>query len=150
MATTPRHNVFVYGTLRRRKERPHWMKFIHDTGKQVQVQGFLYDMGWFPALHLEPDGYSVLCDIIQVDDDNLARLDDYEGFIPDAPNHSFYVRHLVNIGGLDGFIYEFHEKPDISKLILASDWLEYLDARSVPNTTTTTTLTTLALLSTSI
>jgi gamma-glutamylcyclotransferase (GGCT)/AIG2-like uncharacterized protein YtfP len=125
------HNVFAYGTLRKREERQHWMNFIHDTGRQVQVQGFLFDMGWFPALRLSDDGYSVLCDVIQVDDDGLARLDDYEGFIPDAPDHSFYVRHLVNIDGLDGFIYEFHTTPPLDQLIHGSDWLDYTSLRTL-------------------
>lgn len=121
------HTVFAYGTLRKKEgiTRPTWLSFIKDTGRQVQVQGFLYDMGWFPALRLEPDGYSVVCDVIEVDDDGLKRLDDYEGYVDSHPEASFYVRQVVNIDGLDGYIYEFGQKPPLVNLIHGPDWLEY-------------------------
>lgn len=117
------YKVFVYGSL-----RPPEGKLINKlgmttTGEQIRVQGFLYELSWFPGIKLDPEGGSILCDILEVNDEELAYLDYYEGYYPEHPQDSLFVRHRVNVAGHDGYIYEYNGNPNPSKKILTGDWL---------------------------
>lgn len=105
------HKVYVYGTLR------------PGTTPTVKVPGYLYDLGWYPGILLKaPDSGSwVDCEIIEVDDAKLEQLDVYEGFFPDDPSSSLFVRRPY----LDGYIYEYNRVVPMKKRIDQSDWLAY-------------------------
>lgn len=110
--------VYVYGTLR--------------TGAingVVLVPGKLYNLGWFPGLVLdlseEPSSF-VTCEVIEADDDKLQRLDSYEGYDPNNPEESLYIRQPFK----DGFIYTINRDVSDRPVIPSGNWLD------VPNATT--------------
>jgi len=103
------HKVHVYGTLR-----------TGDENTQT-VKGRLYNVGWFPALILDPDGYDVTVEVREVDDDGLEGFDAYEGYRPDYPSGSLYIRRKHK----DGWIYEFNRSVDDLEEIPEGDWLAF-------------------------
>lgn len=114
------HKIYVYGTLRPKR------------GTTVKVPGKLYELGWFPGAHLMPEaeetGPWIQCETIEVDDQQLARCDSYEGYYPENPDASLFVRQPYK----DGFIYTFNGDISPDKLIESGDWLEHKpDSRTV-------------------
>lgn len=102
------HRLYVYGTL------------MPEDGEKVDIPGYLYDLGWFPGARImAPDcGSFFKAKMIEVDDARLRRLDDYEAYHEDAPQHSLYIRRPY----LDGWIYEYNRSLDGRKLIEDGDW----------------------------
>lgn len=106
-----KHKIFVYGTLRPGISEP------------VMVPGQMFDLGWFPgAVNIETavDTF-FMAEIIEVDDETLARLDDYEGYNPRNPEHSLYRR----LSYQDGFIYQYNGSVDGKMPVPTGDWLDY-------------------------
>ena len=114
------HKIFVYGTLRPGK------------GETVQIPGRMFDLGWFPGVvdifdpHWKDAQFVSLrpmftAEVIEVDDETLARLDRYEGYDPRHPETSLYVRKEYK----DGFIYQFNGNVDGATPVLSGDWLDY-------------------------
>lgn len=105
------HKIFVYGTLRPGVSEP------------VMVPGQMFDLGWFPgAVGIETDDqHFFMAEIIEVDDETLARLDDYEGYNPRDPERSLYRR----LSYQDGFIYQYNGNVDGRPPVPTGDWLDY-------------------------
>ena len=107
-----KHQVLVYGTL-----RPFTNENI------VRVPGQLYDLGSFPGIKLDNSSSTmVTCEVIEVTDEELERLDLYEGYRPTDPDNSLYIRRKLEWGP---FIYEYNNPWDnlSEKPIIASgDW----------------------------
>lgn len=105
--------VYVYGTLR-----------PGDTDT-VLVPGKLYTLGGFPGISLEVDSDddTVVCEIIEVDDNRLASLDRYEGYRENDPEGSLYLRQEYK----DGFIYVYNHLYRVSEeqRIPSGDWLDF-------------------------
>jgi len=112
------HKVFVYGTLR------------PGDSPVVPVPGVIYDLGWFPGLKLDLDSASFInCEVIEVSDAGLARLDQYEGYDPKWPEDSLYIRQKFE----DGFIYVYNNDVSDRPVVESGDWLEYKNQRSGVN-----------------
>jgi gamma-glutamylcyclotransferase (GGCT)/AIG2-like uncharacterized protein YtfP len=116
------HKIFVYGTLRPGVSEP------------VMVPGQMFDLGWFPGVVGVPDEpvgpmffaeneveHFFMAEIIEVDDETLARLDSYEGYNPNHPASSLYVRKAYQ----DGFIYQYNGNVSGKLPVPTGDWLEY-------------------------
>src|SRR5262249_36826380 len=93
-----RHGVmhpFAYGTLlggRRPAAIARTAERLAVLGPAT-VRGRLYDLGEYPGLVLDPAANEVHGTICTVPDEAvLAALDAYEGFEPDAPARSLFVR----------------------------------------------------------
>lgn len=116
MSTEKTHNILTYGTLR---------PFVNTD--IVKVPGKLYDLGWYPGIVLgnhenpqEGDSF-VTCERITVDDDRLRELDNYEGYNPDHPEQSLYLRKKV---GQD-WIYVYNHSVEGHELIESGDWQQH-------------------------
>lgn len=115
-----KRQVLVYGTL-----RPFTNKNI------VRVPGHLYDLGSFPGLKLDNSSDTmVTCESIEVTDEELERLDMYEGYDPSDPDNSLYIRRKLDWGP---FIYEYNDPwgnlPKKS-IVPSGDWAD-VSTRSV-------------------
>lgn len=110
-----KHKVFVYGTLR----PSHKGK---EPSEIVTVKGRLYNLGWFPGIELGGND-EVICETIYVDDDGLAKLDDYEGYSPSSPS-SLYIRTSIMINGETGWIYVYNRSVTGKEVILSGDWMK--------------------------
>jgi len=108
-----KHAVYVYGTLRPGGD---------DT---VLIPGVIYDLGWFPGARVDferhGDGPSFVAERVEVSDYKLKEFDAYEGYDPDRPHASLYIRKPY----LDGWIYEYNGNVKTTDVISSGDWLKY-------------------------
>ena len=101
------HKIYVYGTLRPGK--------VSNVSKG---RGFLFDLGSFPGVKLDPEGPEFTVESIEVDDKTLERLDRYEGYRASNPESSLYIRKPF----LDGEIYEYNGVSSGAN-VESGDWL---------------------------
>lgn len=106
------HKLYVYGTLMR-----------PEPTERVEVPGYLFDLGWFPGIELadaDKTDSRVKCQVIYVTDDELTKLDAYEGYNPNDPANSLYIRREYD----GGYIYEYNRSTTAYPVIASGDWGE--------------------------
>jgi len=110
-----RHKVLVYGTLR------------PGAGTTRLVPGTMYDLGAYPGIKLgsPKEKRFVVVEEIEVDDDGLRRLDQYEGYSRYNPKGSLYIRMKAPCGS---WIYQFNDEIDKYAVVESGDWLDYTDS----------------------
>lgn len=126
--------VFVYGTLmsgfdrQRRAGIDARMRFV----SRGWMTAALYDLGLFPAAI--PAGEGRVCgELYEIDDDPsvVRTLDQLEGFRPDSPEASLYVRAEAGITTEDGdqvpaWVYFYNAPLGRAERIDSGDYLEHL------------------------
>jgi gamma-glutamylcyclotransferase (GGCT)/AIG2-like uncharacterized protein YtfP len=103
MQNRPIRCLFVYGTLR--PDAPH-----REIGADVQrlrrlgtgsVRGHKLELGEYPGVVLDSrTGVTIKGEVLELPADDaklLARLDAYEGYQPDAPQTSLFLRQPVSV-----------------------------------------------------
>lgn len=109
---------FFYGLLRR-GYRGHdkfrlgeRMRFLGEDA----VHGHVEDLGLYPGLTLGGEG-KVAGEVHETEDAALiAELDAYEGYDPDNPLESEYLRKKVTaVSGVDVWIYEHNPAADAGR-----------------------------------
>jgi gamma-glutamylcyclotransferase (GGCT)/AIG2-like uncharacterized protein YtfP len=126
--------VFVYGTLmggfdrRRHAGIETRMRFVG----RGWIPAALYDLGLFPVAIPAP-GSRVWGEIYEVEDDPsvLAKLDEIEGFRPNDPDSSLYVRAQSTVTLEDGteqttWVYFFNAPLGRAERIESGNYLEHL------------------------
>lgn len=126
--------VFVYGTLmggfdrRRRVGIETRMAFVG----RGWISAALYDLGLFPAAIPARDS-RVWGEIYEIEDDPsvLAKLDEIEGFRPDEPDSSLYVREEATVtldsGAVDtAWVYFYNAPLGQAERIDSGDYFEHL------------------------
>ena len=100
------------------------------------IEGQLFDLGEYPGLRRGTT--RVVGEIHAVlDPTALEELDRFEGFEPDRPQASLYLRErvrLVEPTGMQAWIYVYNRVPDPSRCIEGGDWRAHLARRSNPET----------------
>lgn len=129
--------VFFYGTLMTgfdRRQRAGIDPHITRVGRG-RIQAALFDLGIYPAAVPDPDGvvwgevYRAL-DLERV----LAGLDEIEGYVPDQPEASLYLRLEVPVCYEDGttetaWAYFYNAPLGRAERIASGDYLEHLRVR---------------------
>lgn len=108
-----KHNVFVYGTLKKDKGNSYYLRNSKFVGNGI-VQGFtMVNLGSFPGAIDTKNGI-IHGEIYEVDQDTLINLDRLEGYNTFRSNN-FYTRQAVNVILKDGstmeaYMYTLPEK----------------------------------------
>jgi len=129
--------IFVYGTLMAGFDRRRRVGI--DTRMTYLGRGWiaaaLYDLGLFPAAVPAPDG-RVVGELYEVVDDGsvLVKLDEIEGYRPNEPDTSVYMRALANVTLEDGtqhtaWVYFYNAPLGQGQLIESGDYLAHLRVR---------------------
>jgi gamma-glutamylcyclotransferase (GGCT)/AIG2-like uncharacterized protein YtfP len=145
----PEH-LFVYGTLTpdlAPAEVKRTLCSLRTLGPAT-MPGLLYDLGEFPAAIVQPGAQSWIAGQVLVLPDDpsvLAHLDAYEGFDPERPDDSLYlrVRHSALLttqaaGGaskprsLACWVYVYNREPRNGVHIPHGDYVRWLAAKRVP------------------
>ena len=107
--------LFVYGSLR----KGHAPPLIAETADKLEffaeafVYGKLYDLGKYRAIVLDGED-KIFGQILELPDDEevLDALDEYEGFEPNNPRQSLFVRKKTTAyfgdEKLQTWIYEYN------------------------------------------
>ena len=133
--------LFVYGTLRRHPDHPMHATLAAEADfiGAARVSGLLYDFGWHPA-GVEGDAMedaTITGEVYRMRDPTalLARLDEYEGYVPDDPGPVFdrvLVRAALEdaaaaaaIGERDPlvWIYWYRGPVEGRARVVSGDWL---------------------------
>lgn len=129
--------VFFYGTLmtgfdrRRRAGIDHQLEFIG----RGSIRAALFDLGLFPAAIPAADGV-VRGEVYRMRHPGvvLAALDEIEGYRPDDPDHSLYVRGEATVTLDDGrqetaWVYFYNAPLGQAPRILSGDYLDHVRVR---------------------
>jgi gamma-glutamylcyclotransferase (GGCT)/AIG2-like uncharacterized protein YtfP len=129
--------VFFYGTLmtgfdrRRRAGIDAKLTFI----ARGAIQAALFDVGLYPAAVPDPDG-EVWGELYAMADSAavLAALDTIEGYTPDHPDQSLYIRHQADVRLADGshaaaWVYFYNAPLGKAVRIASGDYLEHVRVR---------------------
>jgi len=122
-------HVLVYGTLRPGHGAYQAFDLAHQSEhlQTVRVEGTMYDLGSFPGVKLDgnPDGF--VCDLLKITNpDVLRRLDAYEGYRPDFPNNSLYLRQTVEVADIGAaYIYEYNDSVGARPRVSSGDWTQW-------------------------
>lgn len=112
------HHLFVYGTLSPRHAPPEiaaTVRRLRPIGS-ASVRGRLYDLGEYPGAVLSKTSRSLIRgEVFELPGDGgtLTSLDMYEGFEPDKPRSSLFVRRTWPVTLDDGtrlrcWVYEYN------------------------------------------
>jgi gamma-glutamylcyclotransferase (GGCT)/AIG2-like uncharacterized protein YtfP len=126
--------IFVYGTLmagfdrRKRAGIDTRMRFVG----RGWIQASLYDLGLFPAAIPAPDG-RVAGELYEVVDDPsvLTKLDEIEGYRPNEPDTSLYMRAQTTVtlesGAVESaWVYFYNAPLGQGQRIESGDYLDHL------------------------
>ncbi len=133
--------VFFYGTLmtpfnRPGRERvdPH-LSFV---GPGI-IRAALFDLGIYPAATPADDGSIVRGEVYEMLDSTavLTALDEIEGYRPNEPERSLYLRELIDVS-LDygrvekAWVYFYNAPLGRAQRIESGDYLEHLKVKDAP------------------
>lgn len=119
-----KHQVFVYGTLRRGgvREMPALFPGARFVDK-ARVRGRLYDFGEYPGLLLDESGAEVAGEVYEIDERILKQLDEIE-----AGSHYIRRRLEIAVGGRVEACWVYVYDPRFYKgetEIESGDWIAY-------------------------
>ena len=129
--------VFFYGTLMAgfdRRRRAGMDAKLTYVGRG-SIQAWLFDLGLYPAAIPASDG-RVWGEVYEVADSTavLAALDEIEGYRPDDPDRSLYVRSRAAVTLPDGtqrtaWAYFYNAPLGQAERIPSGDFLEHVKVR---------------------
>ena len=131
-------HVFFYGTLMAPFNRPGRQRI---TSKLTfigrgSIRAALFDLGIYPAAIPSDDDSRVWGEVYQTSElaTVLAVLDEIEGYRPNEPDRSLYMRVRADLSLEDGRVMEawtyFYNAPlGRAQRITSGDYLEHLNVR---------------------
>lgn len=124
----------VYGSLRSGLALPYQPSTLDPLLAERMsclIPGRLVDLGSYPGL---VRGWGqVVGDLCQLPDEaSLALFDDYEGFDPDRPETSQYLRIMIRIiePNVEAWTYLYNRAWTPDMLVASGDWEHHLVTRS--------------------
>jgi gamma-glutamylcyclotransferase (GGCT)/AIG2-like uncharacterized protein YtfP len=130
--------VFFYGTLMSPFNRPGRQRVtpkLAYTGRG-SIHAALFDLGIYPAAVPADDDSRVWGEVYQMLDQAvvLGTLDEIEGYRPNEPERSLYLRMLVDVSVEDGrrlpaWAYFYNAPLGRAQRIDSGDYLEHLKVR---------------------
>lgn len=116
--------LFVYGTLRKGGENQVTRLYPNSSFVgNASVKGKLFDMGGYPAILLNEEGYRIVGEVYDIDDETLAKLDAFE---LDAGYDRTPIETLVNDEPVSCWIYGPPAELSAGKPeVVSGDWIAY-------------------------
>lgn len=120
-------HILVYGSLKRGQPSNFLMRDVGAFMGEVRVKGYdLHKAGWYPGIRRNDDNKEgVLCELYALKDDaSLDKLDAYEGYVEEAPEHSLFLREKVQVNdGPEAYIYTYNREPNPDSQVKDGVWL---------------------------
>ena len=94
------------------------------------VRGVLYDLGGYPGAVADPSAKGrIIGTVMELPEDEgvFERLDRYEGFDPEAPESSEYIRERQSVelkagGTVECWFYRYNRKPRDGTQVESGAW----------------------------
>jgi gamma-glutamylcyclotransferase (GGCT)/AIG2-like uncharacterized protein YtfP len=120
-------HLFTYGTLQpdlAPDEIAHVVRRLEVIGKGT-VRGTLFDLGSYPGAVIDrASPRRIAGTVFRLPEDSgiMRKLDKYEGYNPESPHTSLFIRrvhpvHMTNGQVLECWIYEYNGRPDHASII---------------------------------
>ncbi len=128
--------LFVYGTLMRGLPLHHLIAGRCEFVEEGTVTGRLLDLGRYPGAVPEGPG-TIYGEVYRLlDPDLLVSLDQEEGYRPDAPGRSLYLRRPTAVRLADGreataWVYWYQRPRARAVPIPSGDYQQHLTARAL-------------------
>lgn len=130
MTTEKKYKIGVYGSLR--KGLHNYLYFLKNKGKylgefRTKPEYTLITLGQFPGL-LEGGNTPVHMEVYEVNKEQLKEIDSLEGWNPNNPEKSMYIKKEISspYGKISIYIYNIDSKKINSKDIVKSgNWTNY-------------------------
>jgi len=131
-------HVFFYGTLMAPFNRPGRQRVTPKlTFKgRGSIRAALFDLGIYPAAIPTGDNSKVWGEVYETSEPTavLAVLDEIEGYRPNQPDRSLYMRVLADVTLEDGRVesawtYFYNAPLGRAQRITSGDYLEHLNVR---------------------
>jgi gamma-glutamylcyclotransferase (GGCT)/AIG2-like uncharacterized protein YtfP len=122
----PTNIVAVYGTLREGLENHELLAECKRIGLGWLTGFRMHNLGDFPGIASTHDESGrIRVEWYDVSDEILAALDQLEGYDPEAPESSLYIRKRVFSPYGRGWIYVYNKSLDHAPYMEAGDWERY-------------------------
>ena len=122
--------IFVYGTLLSGMPLSDALAKSDFIG-HGKINGALYDLGHYPGLKNINGKGIVYGELYAVDQSTLDKLDQIEGYFPNRPDHSLYLRQQVGVRPFDGgstikaYSYFYRDRCRATRSITCGDYRRY-------------------------
>ncbi len=135
MAASKEH-LFTYGTLRKGENNPmqNYLEKKADWIGKALFCGKLYYANGHPAAILSAhEEDQIVGDVYEFDNGSplLRELDRYEGYRPDSPDESLYIRRKRDVTlqknheVFAAWIYIYNQPIDKANLIVSGDYVQF-------------------------
>jgi gamma-glutamylcyclotransferase (GGCT)/AIG2-like uncharacterized protein YtfP len=124
--------LFAYGTLQPGRAPDEVADLVgrFERVGEGTVAGTLYDLGAYPGAVFDPQSSRRIIGTVfrlPAGDRVLARLDDYEGFEPEAPERSLFVRRLYSVQLGEGailrcWVYAYNGSMEHARMIESGNY----------------------------
>jgi gamma-glutamylcyclotransferase (GGCT)/AIG2-like uncharacterized protein YtfP len=123
--------ILVYGSLRKGKQAHRYLTINHANFiGEIRLTGYdMLKLGWFPGIIANPENKEgIVGELYEVPDHlfdgMIETLDYYEGYFPDNPDRSLFVRQEVMCCGKPTIIYTYNGKrnAEIVNSVPSGDW----------------------------
>lgn len=130
-------SLFVYGTLKAGQINRGLVAGFIESCEPASIPGHLYDLGLFPALVIG-DGV-VRGELLQLTEESMSAilgvLDRLEGYNPNAPERSMYIRSVVEVttdsgGHQRAYTYYYNRDPLKLRRLEGGEWTGPTDSVS--------------------
>ncbi|MGS2742550.1 gamma-glutamylcyclotransferase family protein [Halomonas sp. LS-001] len=115
------HRVAVYGTLKKGRRNHHWLEGAHLLGRDRLSAITLYDLGPYPGAKALGSGGAVV-EVYSINADQLALLDQLEGYAMAAPSEGLYHRAVFTTRHGDAWCYLYNPEVDESRRVKDGEW----------------------------
>ncbi|MFO7910250.1 MAG: gamma-glutamylcyclotransferase family protein [Halomonas sp.] len=113
--------VAVYGTLKQGHRNHHWMENAYLLGQDRLTTLSLYDLGPYPgAKALPSQGVSV--EVYVINAEQLAFLDQLEGYAAAAPSEGLYNRAIFPTRHGKAWCYLYNREVNERMKIETGEW----------------------------
>ena len=130
--------IFLYGSLL--PQAPGSRHALVGRSRRVAagwIQGRLYHLGGYPGATESTDPQSqVWGEVYEMESppESLARLDRYEGFVPESPSGCEFVRKEIRVAlddgrSADAWVYWYNLDTQALESIPGGDYLKFLQQR---------------------
>lgn len=123
------HKVFVYGTLRKGYGNHRLLETANFVSNGTTKEKYTMFASGIPYVNKHIPNTNIVGEVYEVNDKELVRLDQLEGYDPSRHEESWYKRELINVitengNSVEAYIY-FNDYNKEENIVESGDYQDY-------------------------